>query len=498
MYNYKAIAMNSLIATNTVNYHAPSNAELQKGALPDSKLDSELINSFLYKSSAAIKQIQENGAIQYIPEKVYNTGNIVTCNTIINNRLNVIVVRCKKDNITTPPLQGIVLNDNSPYIYFETNKIDTENWEKINTSYNLDYKAELEDFRIPSGEASVDDFRIYELLEINDNIRELHYVNTSFNLTIKRDDNSYLIASLNIVISENTMDVFINDVYCNNYNLDGTNLSLINDNSKFQYVALLGSFLMLNSAKNKLYLVLCPRKHTSIIDNKKITINISSAEAIIDIQLKPTTEINPLQSDNYKVYFIEGASSTYAKTYDIVNMYEELSYDECFKRGLKLLTEQEQSIDPMIYSFKNNNDYNSSVGNVFVKANDDMYTSYINSLSYQEDPKYTEKVKNIKYIEAQCNISSMSVSRSVGAPNSNTESNIFSSKNVEYYKMQKYKLTDRASIYGDPTIWEINRGSTPTYKMGFRASKANSIYTKEVSDRFFMKSVKVFRYMKFI
>lgn len=492
-YNFNNIIFDDLIATNTTNYREPTTEELKAGIQPNTEMSSELINSFLYKASSSIKQIQENGAIQYIPGKTYNTGNIITCSVVINNRLNVLIFRCKNDNVTSAPLDGMVTNDDNGFIYFTTTDIDTDNWERVNTSYNLDVTYSTPEWSINSTEQSVNDFKIFKLYDAN-NLNYSSYINSSFNLTIKRDE-EFVTLSVNIIIKNNKIDIFIGDVYSTTYNLENDD-TLFNSLSKFKYVGLMGSFFMLDNNKRKLYLVICPRKIGSIIENKNIFISLSSIENTIRLNIDKSTEINPLNANNFKVYFIERSSSLYDKTYELYSTYEELDYDESFKRGLVLLNDSEVEIDPVIYSFKTLTSYSDKVGSVFLKANDDMYTSYINSRSYLEAPEYTEYVKDIKYIEAQCNQTSFTVFRPVSLKNRGDLDGIFSSRNIEYYGFVNTDLTDGKQNTAHK--YSFGSGNAQIYSIKFNASRANQIYTKEVSDRFFMKSIKVFRYMSII
>lgn len=491
-FNFNSIVFNDLIATNTTNYHEPTDLEMDEGIQPNTDLNSELVNSFLYKCSSAIKQIQENGAISYIPNKVYNKGNIVKCNVVINNTISVYIFMSKIDNNTDAPLDGLVSNDSEGFVYFTSDKMNN-NWDKIYSKNNIEISYELDDFKLVGKETVNDHFKFIKLFDITSEVSR-NNKNSTFRLNISRG-NSFLTANINIVYNDTDCNIYIDNVLCNNYSLDSSS-SIWNFNSIFKDFALLGSFLYIDRNNNPI-ICFCPRNGNVSILDSKIKIQIFEIKGNIKFNLSEDPTQIILDNNIKKVPFISSASSIYRSSKEICDLFEELNYIEKYKRGLILL--DVDNVDKLVYyAFKDID--NSSITNFKGR-----YTSTVPYSNYTiNNPIYKSKIDSIDLIKPQFSGTVVQISpesynnnRDYKSGNTQDGSGIWSFTNSDYYNLRNlFPSTNSTNLTWGPGGFET--GSSPRYFVKFNASNSNSKYSDSISNDFELDSTKVYKYICFI
>lgn len=492
-FNFNNVVFNELIATNTSNYHEPTETEMNEGILPNTQLNSELVNSFLYKCSAAVKQIQENGVISYIPGKVYNKGNVISCNVLSNNVISVYLFECNKDNVSTPPLDGMVNNSDSGYIYFTSDELLDDSWSKVFVKNYAEVDITIPEFSKSGSEARDTDFRYISLYSL-DNKQINFNLNTIFRIIIKRAG-SILSASIGITYDEatNKCSATVNEVYCNNYSMD-SDVSIWNDNSKFKDFALMGCFLYLNPTTNKIDLCICPKKDTPTTD---IKISLKEIKGDIKMELIDNGDTGTILDQNIKkIPFIEGASTEYKKAFQLYDTFDKLSYEDAFKRGI-VLCDDTINNDLVVYSCLSL--FYGRYGSNFydlrdkylstIKGQDNVLTNNILQTKLDEvsdiEPQFTGVMAIISYNQ-------IAYSGTDGY-DSNLSKGIWKFGLAENYNMSAY-YPDYNSKY--VRIWNVF--TVGGHYLNFDASRCSATYSDNIENDFYLDSVNVYKYVYFI
>lgn len=493
-FNFNNVVFNELIATNTSNYREPTELEMTNGIVPNTQLNSELVNSFLYKCSAGIKQIQENGAISYMPGKVYNKGNVISCNVLINNVISVYLFECNKDNVTTAPLQGIENNSDSGYIYFTSNELLDDSWNRIFVKNYAEVDLSIPEFSKSGSEARDTDFRYVSLYTL-DNKQINFNLNTVFRIIIKRGG-SVLSASIGITYDEATDKCVanVNEVYCNNYSMDSIT-SIWNEDSKFKDFALLGCFLYLNPTTNKIDLCICPRK--DIGTTQTINISIKEIKGDIKVELKDNGDTGTILDQNIKkIPFIESASTEYKKAFQLYETFDKLSYEDMFKRGI-MLCDNNVNNDLVVYSCLNNN-----FGRYGYKFYD-LRDKYLSTIKGQDNKlsnvTLQSKIDELSDIEPQFTGVMGSVCVNQVAFSGDTYFNPSNSKGIWKFELaERYGFNRFIPNFNNKFLRVWNQFSVGGYNLCFDASKCSSTYSDSIENDFYLDSINVYRYIYFI
>lgn len=480
-YNFNNVVFNEVIATNNTNYHNPTELEMDSGITPNTQLNSELVNSFLYKASAAIKQIQENGAIQYIPNKNYYEGNIVVCPILDNDNLIISSFVCIKDCLNVPPLKNIVSNDDNGFIYFINSDINEEYWKKSYINVDNIESISFDDFKKSGEETSDTDFRYVSFFEQSE-IQYLNNAYSNFRLTIKRN-NKILSSDVQVIYTNGICKINLKNIYCNEYSLDSTT-SIFNNNSIFKDFALMGMFFTIDT-NNKFQLCICPRNPTTSI-NTQIEIKLTQYEGNIRTFLKYDNVngnvLNPLIK---KIAFIDNASSDYNKSYKLCDTFIELSYADRFKRGLILL-DGKTNADNRVYSFL----IYKTIGNNFNSAYN-LYTSNIKSQNKKlNNPILQNKLDSVENIEAQMS----------GVPYAALVAGPFTTGSGEEYGILNSDISNKIKINNifPKKNCTIDAWNGSGLSLLFDASKSNNVYSDDIQDIFYLDSITVHKYIYFI
>lgn len=498
-YNFNSIIFNDLIATNGTNYHEPTKVEMQDGLTPHTDLVSEEVNSLLYKCSAAVKQIEENGAIQYIPGKIYNEGNVVVCNVVINNSLSSYIFRCKENNVDIAPLRGMVTNNNNdPYVYFTSDKLLSDKWDRVFVKNNVLMDLSLEEFNKSGVETSDIDFTYISLYDYN-TLGVDFDINTEFRLIIDRDNN-ILSAVIGITYEDNKPILNISEVFCTNYSMDSTS-SVWNDFSKFKDFALIGCFMIYNKTTNKFDLCICPRNSNYIVPGQKINIKVEEIRGNIKLDLINNNRNGTVLDDTIiKVPFINGASSEFRKAFEIFECFDKMHYEDMFKKGL-VFCDNSVNNDLIIYSCLGTS-LSGRYGGRFLDFTDRYSASVVKQNYEPNGAVLANKVNSVEYIEPQFNgvfYSYALCGSIVNDPDLNIPEGVFGSTNGEYYNIKDIDKYSRNNGY---TTYNKSPGVAadiyPTYFVSFDASRCSTTYSDDIEENFFLKSTKVYRYMYFI
>lgn len=493
-FNFNSIVFNDVIATGSTNYDNPSSTTMSSGIEPNTDINSRLVNSFLYKCSAAIKQIQENGAINYIPGKVYNEGNIVTCNVLLNNNVTIYLFRCKNDNVNEAPLSNMVMNDDNGYIYFTGININ-ENWDRIFTYNDREDLSIINEFQVYGSDVRDTDYMYFSLYD-KDLLVNKQNAKSEYRLIIKRDD--YLLnAYLRVSYANSKISVNVNNIFCDNYSLDSST-SIWNDQSTFKDFALLGCMLTLKD--NQLNLVICPRRGGQDVSNKKIYIKLEQITGNIFMRLENLNNTGTvLDNSILKIPFINGASSDYKKSMLIFDSFEELDYSEKYKRGLLSLDQTAQN-NMMVYSYQYLNE-----GRIGIQLSDftDNYTATIQGQDYEPvNEIYKNKLDAITDIKAQfkgtiitADPFSMFTNAFAGGLYTPNSTGLWDQSIIEELKLNNF-IFEPDSTNGS-VLFTVTSGSGG-YNIEFNASYSNDKYSNDINDKFYMKSTKVFKYIYFI
>lgn len=489
-FNFSNVVLNELIATNGTNYHNPNKSEMDKGIEPQSDLNSELINSFLYKCSAAVKNIQENGAVCYYPGKTYYPGNVVVCQVVENDYMTTNVFRCKKQCTDELPLKEIVISEDNSFIYFKDSEVNSKYWDRVFINSLSKSDVLIKEFKKTGQETSDLDLRYVELF--NDNILKYQPNQKAiFRLTIKRDD-SFISANIDLTIVNSKIKIEINDLYCNNYEMDSTT-SIFNQASRFKDFALLGSFISIDKQNNKVYIVFCPRADSVRIDNKFIQVNLSQISGNLRCRLKDVTDTGKA-FELIKIPFINHASSQFNKAFETFDSFEEIDYIERFKRGLILL-DGKTNADKTVYSCLDL--YNRS-GNNFDDCNDRYSCTPMKQHYLLTNQTLQNKFDKLTNIEAQFKGVIFNTHPNTVYNNFyHLMNGIFSEQLNEYLKIERF-IDIPASRFDD--YIDYNRDMLLRNNKGveFHASAANKKYDPELYEKFFLDSTKVYKYVFFI
>lgn len=493
-FNFNNVVFNELIATNTSNYREPTELEMTNGIVPNTQLNSELVNSFLYKCSAGIKQIQENGAISYMPGKVYNKGNVISCNVLINNVISVYLFECNKDNVTTAPLQGIENNSDSGYIYFTSNELLDDSWNRIFVKNYAEVDLSIPEFSKSGSEARDTDFRYVSLYTL-DNKQINFNLNTVFRIIIKRGG-SVLSASIGITYDEATDKCVanVNEVYCNNYSMDSIT-SIWNEDSKFKDFALLGCFLYLNPTTNKIDLCICPRK--DIGTTQTINISIKEIKGDIKVELKDNGDTGTILDQNIKkIPFIEGASTEYKKAFQIYETFDKLNYEDMFKRGI-VICDDTVNNDLVVYSCLGTSKSGRYGANFFdlrdkylstVKGQDNKLSNTVLQHSLDSLVNIEPQFTGVMILVCPANVV-------VNEQNFNIPDGIWGYGIAELYDIANF--APNANYTSIPS-WLVSYAGPNSYLVGFDASRCSSIYSDSIINNFYLDSINVYRYVYFI
>lgn len=487
-FNFNNIVFNELIATNSTNYHNPTELEMNDGVLPNTKLNSELVNSFLYKCSAAVKNIQENGAICYMPSKEYNPGNVVVCQVVFLDYMTTNVFRCKKKCKDIPPYSDIINNSDTGFIYFNESEINTEYWDRVYINSVTKNELLIEEFNKIGSETRDTDFKYVELFDSSVLTTEPNQ-KAVFRLSIKRDD-AYISANINITIVNSKIKVNVLDLYCNKYEMDSTT-SIFNPDSKFKDFALLGSFISIDQANNKVYLVFCPRAGSVTIQDKFIHVNLSQTSGRLRAKLIDAGDSGKaIEADIIKVPFVNTCSSEFNKSFELFDSFELLDFKERFKRGLILL-DGNTAADPTIYSCINK--YTS--GNNFADCYD-RYASVVRKQGYLiQNQVLQDKLDKLENIEAQYTGVPINYLRYSFYNNQlELDKGMFSIELCEKLGVSRF-FTDNHGVINScfaSNTWRNN------YAFAFAASRSNATYTDQLQDKFYMNSTKIYKYVYFI
>lgn len=331
-FNYDLPAINKLFASDTSNYYIPNETQVGNSILLNSNLQSNVANSLLYKLSSGIQYAQEFGGLNYIPGKKYKIGSIVYLNILINNLNTVVPVMCIKNTTgqqycDIQPIDDIVKQDTGN-VYFTTANIKTEYWQPINTTTMRSGNISFADF---NSTAYTTDNQL-KFVKLIDFTQYSDFVESTFILTIKRGGNRIDAAIHVHAFAPNTIEVFVNDVLCDNYRFNSSS-SIFNPNSKFKDIALLGTFLSINEDKS-LYLVVCGRS-ASASGDVEISYQLKNGNIAPNMSIPSNlsyTFINNLQ--NTIIPFKGGASNVFNNCGQILTFFSNPTAEYIFRNGL--------------------------------------------------------------------------------------------------------------------------------------------------------------------
>lgn len=489
-FNFNNVIFNELIATNGTNYHSPTDTELNNGIELDSQLNSEMLNSFLYKSSAAIKQIQENGAITYIPGKIYNEGNIVTCNVVLDNNMFIMVLVCNKDNTNSQPLKEMQTDDNG-FVYFNSRELFDDSWSKVFIKQYDEDELLFKDFVGTSTETN----KSFKYIKLYD--QPIGYNATSTTrITIIRANN-VLSANLNINYTNNVCKCYITEVYCNNYSMDSIT-SIWNEQSIFKDFALMGMFLYLDTTTNTIKLCICPRKSTVNITDEEIKINVKNIKGNIRFSLVDEGNTGTILDQNIKkIPFIDHASTEYRKAFQLFDTFTYLNYEDRFKKGL-IICDETVDNNLIVYSCLGTSQ-SGRYGSKFYNLKD-KYTSTIQGQdNISSNDILQQSIDKLEYIEPQftgvmfeiCADACFLNETRYGIPEG-----VWGTSNGDYYNFPKFYPGSNSTIVDN--FYAVANTNLTFFFVGFDASRSSNTFSNDIVNDFYLDSVKVYKYVYFI
>lgn len=527
-FNFNTVVFNELVASNGNNYHNVDDTELDSGIPINSALNSELVNSFFYKISSSLKQLQENGLISYIPEKTYNEGNVVLCNTLINNTNNMLAFRCKKDGTTNKhPIKNIDTNDDNGFIRFTLNNkndINSEYWDLVVfNKQNVRNVLSIDEIKGSIAETNNNDFEYVELFDLNNEVipnENNYYKYSSFNVTIKRA-NHVLSFDCNINIDNNKSEsvmVNINNVYVDDINAClGKNF---NSNSKFVDISLLGTLFIINDSNHTMGLLFMKTNNSITSPDNKIHIEVNSIDSSIYPTLikKPYYVSDPIISslNVYKLPIIENSTNDYVRSFDIVETFEELKDEYMFTNGLVKLNNSENVLDPMVYSSLLNQNNRSIQGyagqyktpistNNFIVCDSD---ADINTNRYRgnELPGFkfvianssTDYTDGYHFFNFAYNLYNR---KAVTTDPLTLENNISTNTTGLFKQFEVDQVVEQFPQVDSLYAFELAPNREPHYTLDsyfidFDSTQCHRVYSNTNTDKVFLTSVKVYRYMK--
>lgn len=168
------------------------------------------------------------------------------------------------------------------------------------------------------------------------------FCTSEFILQIERENN-IIVANIKAKYFSNNIEVYVSEVFCNNYTYYGQN-SMFFNNSLFKDTALLGCILSVED-NNKLIL-------NVLNSGTQTTTNISTQHISGNIFPHPVsysrsgTYIN--NNDIINIPFKNGASNTFLGCGQIYTYFNPINYVEAFKNGLYKLGST-NNVNPFIY-----------------------------------------------------------------------------------------------------------------------------------------------------